>query len=113
MPHMDPDHYKSFPIAADPPETARMGAIEAALVQQVERQTADGELDARHAGLVALARASAQRVDRMSDEEKGYSAAALITAASKVFDLLPKPVERNTAEFDQIRDMIMAEDLGE
>lgn len=104
---MDPqehaDHDGSPQIEADPIQDP---TIEGALLRQVTRQQADGELDDRHAGVVALARAAARRVDRMSAEEKGYSAAALLTAAAKVFDMLPKPIERSSAEFDAIVDLI-------
>ena len=86
---------------------AEAGFVEAMLLDQIARQYADGELDARHAASVALAVLSARNVDSMGPGEKAYAKAQLITATNAVFSSLPKPVERSTDDFQETVRSIM------
>jgi len=73
------------------PDDAGPGPVEAGLVTALTELEAGGWITPAHAHIVALARAAAQRADRLPFHEKAYAAAQVLTAAAKVYELLPTP----------------------
>ena len=73
------------------PEDAPAGPIETGLATALAELEAGGWVTAAHAHIVALARAAAQRADRLPLHEKAYAVAQVLTAAAKVYELLPTP----------------------
>jgi len=77
--------------AEAPPEDAPAGPIESGLETAIAELQAGGWVTSAHAHIVALARAAAQRADRLGPREKAYGVAQVLQATSKVFELLPTP----------------------
>lgn len=74
------------------PTYGREGFVEAAMRRQVEAMTLAGTLTNEHAGAIALAMTAARQVDNIgSGGGRPSGRAMMLTAATKVFELLPQP----------------------
>lgn len=67
------------------------GYVETELGKQISRQQAAGEVDDRHAGIVALAVVAARNVDNMGYVGRPSGRANMLRAAREVFEMLPEP----------------------
>lgn len=77
-------------IAPPTPAYGEAGYVERALAKQVEAMTLAGSLTVEHAGAIALAMTAARQVDNISlGGGRPSGRAMMLTAATKVFELLP------------------------
>lgn len=95
------------------PTYGAAGFVEAAMQRQVEALTNDGTLDERHAGAVALALVAARNADTMGDYGKPSGRAMMLTAITKVFELLPEAVEANESVMDELTRLLQENDPEE
>lgn len=72
------------------PRFGGVGFVEEAMRRQIDAMQRDGSLDERHAGAVALALVAARNADTMGDFGKPSGRAMMLTAITKVFELLPE-----------------------
>lgn len=86
------------------PETARpgIGYVEREMRTQIQRMAASGEVDDRHAGLIALAMVAARNVDTMGFEGRPSGRANMLRAAREVFEMLPEVQAVDTDGFQEI-----------
>lgn len=89
------------------------GFVEEAMRRQVAAMTSDGSIDERHAGAVALALVAARNADTMGDYGKPSGRAMMLTAITKVFELLPEAVEANESVMDELTRLLQANDPEE
>lgn len=78
------------------------GPVEVGTDKALQTLRNGGWLTDAHAHLEALARATAQKFDRIPEREKAYGYAQVTQALTKVFELLPTPdagADRKWEEF--------------
>lgn len=89
------------------------GFVEDSMRRQIEAMTRDGSLDERHAGAVALALVAARNADTMGDYGKPSGRAMMLTAITKVFELLPEAAEANESVMDELARLLQENDPEE
>lgn len=89
------------------------GFVEEAMRRQIEALTKDGTLDERHSGATALALVAARNADTMGDYGKPSGRAMMLTAITKVFELLPEAVEANESVMDELTRLLQENDPEE
>lgn len=88
---------------ADP---SRIGPVEQGVIDAEAKLRADGFVDDRHAHIIALARQAARDFDFMPRGGKAYANAQMVTALSRVFELLPQPEMQSADAVTELAEML-------
>lgn len=92
------------PIAGAP------GYVETAMRRQLDAMERAGNLDDRHAGAAALAMLAARNADSMGTVGRPSGRAMMLTAVTKVLELLPEVEEASDDTFAKLLEQLQDND---
>lgn len=101
-----------LPVFADAvrvsPYPNGIGPVERGVIDAQAKLESEGFVDARHAHVMALARASAHDYDHLQRGGKSYAMAQMVNAITSVFALIPQPEMQSADALEELSAMLAA-----
>jgi len=92
------------------PPTLQNGAVAAEVSRQVEKLRDLGYIEDHHAGLVALALATARDIDRSFGKGAPSGRANLLRVMNEILQTLPQPEMASKSKLDEVVDAMLHDD---